>query len=84
MSENERMRKESGTIHDDRRVVAFLYLLMRDHLTPGLVENLVESATTQRMAKFSVEGSHVFFTNGWLARHAQDIADRLGIRQVTT
>ena len=84
MNENVRMRVASGEIDDDRRVVAFLYLLMRDHLTPGVVETIIDEVTTNRMARFSVEGGHILFTNGWLARHAQDVADRLGIRQVTT
>ncbi len=65
----ERMRKASGDVADDRPLVAFLYVLMRDHLPPGAVETIMSR---------HVEGFGVHdFSNGWLARHAQDLAERL-------
>jgi hypothetical protein len=50
-------------------LVAFLYLLMRDHLPCGRVEDILEDIGP---APFGHE-----FTNGFLAQHAEDIAKRL-------
>ena len=69
VSENERMREVSGNVSDSRPLVAFLYDLMRDELVPGRVEKLLE--------QLNPECTEWVFTNGWLARHAQDIAERL-------
>jgi hypothetical protein len=66
---NARMRAVSGEVDDHRALVAFLYELMRDELTPGRVESLVD--------RLNLEASGYLFTNGWLASHAQDLADRL-------
>ena len=50
------------------RAVAFLYLLMRDWLTSGKVEQIMED----------VEIDKTFhLTNGYLGAHARDIARRL-------
>lgn len=62
-----RMRNASGAIDDARPLVSFLYLLLRDHLHLGDVEEIVDRAT---------KGAGMF-TNGWLAQYAQDIANRL-------
>lgn len=48
------------------RLVAFLYDLLRDHVTPGVVEKIAQDATAETL-----------FTNGWLARYAEDLATRL-------
>ena len=66
--ENEAMRKRTGEVYDTRPLVSFLYLLMRDDVTPGRIETLMD--------KFGHEPVAVF-TNGHLARLAQDIAERL-------
>lgn len=58
-------------VSDERRLVCFLYLLMRDHLTPGKVESLME--TIEKLEQPAV------FTNGFLAQHAQELADKLTI-----
>ena len=71
-----RMRKASGNINDDRTLVCFLYLLMRDAVTPGKMEQILLSISnindkdTPLKDKFQL-------TNGWLAQYAQDIADRI-------
>lgn len=67
-ADSERLRDVKGTVRDDRPLVTFLYLLMRDHLPAGIVAELLEEATSTEAA---------LFTNGWLARYAQDCADRL-------
>lgn len=68
-SENEAMRARTGEVTDHRRLVAFLYLVVRDHVVPGAVEELLNDIA-------GVSGPFEF-TNGHLARYAQDIAARL-------
>ncbi len=62
------MRDRSGRVDIDSRLVSFLYELMRDHLTPGQVEEIAKNS----------QESKVEYTNGWLARYAADLATRLG------
>lgn len=70
--ELERMRNASGRVTDDRPLVIFLYLLLRDQLAAGVIEPLADQALGPER-----RGNEVVFTNGWLAQHAQDLADRL-------
>jgi len=51
-------------------VVAFLYLLMRDRLTPGAVESIMEQVEPAK-------GQRYRFTNGYLARYSKNIRNRL-------
>lgn len=66
--ECKRMRKASGRVDDDRALVAFLYHLARDDVTTGDVEMIVDQLVGKGPYRF---------TNGWLARWAKDVADRL-------
>lgn len=68
------LRFRSGEVEDDRPLVRFLYLLMRNNLTCGDVEELM----VQMGRVMPGNGTDVtVFTNGWLASYAQDVADRL-------
>lgn len=62
------MRERSGRVQIDSKLVSFLYQLMRDHVTPGVIEEVLND---------SVHESDVVYTNGWLAKYAEDIAKRL-------
>lgn len=75
--ENTRLCIQSGKARDARPLVAFLYDLLRDHVSPGTVEEMVR-VQFEPSATFR-EGSpdSYTFTNGWLAKYAQDIAARL-------
>lgn len=64
----EALRKQSGNVTIDSRLVGFLYDLMRDHLPPGVVEKLVQE---------SEDNSTITYTNGWLAKYAEYLANRL-------
>lgn len=64
---NEELRTRSGNVNASSRLTSFLYDLMRDHLTPGVVEKLVQGSTSQEVS----------YTNGWLARYAFDLTVRL-------
>lgn len=58
---------DKHTTHDP--LVAFLYQLMRDYITPGKVEKVMQDQE-------EVEEYYVL-SNGFLARYAEDIVDRL-------
>lgn len=60
----------SGSRHNDDLIVGFLYRIMRDHLTPGVVEQVVQDILE------SHDGD-IAYTNGWLEQYAQSIAERL-------
>lgn len=62
------IRERSGAIGSNDPLVAFLYLLMRDHVLPGDVEGLLRQVTAS---------NGYTFCNGWLASHAIDVAKRL-------
>jgi hypothetical protein len=54
-------------------LTTFLYQLMRDHVTPGVIEGLV-----LQDEKANAEGHDTFvLTNGYLAEYAAEVADRL-------
>lgn len=63
------LRERSGKVNSDSPLVSFLYELMRDHVTPGVVEGLVTGIAQPCQ-----------FCNGYLASYAQDVADRLNQR----
>lgn len=67
-TEQKNMRKRSGNVNINSFLVSFLYELMRDHLPPGTVEEVVQN---------TLKESDCQYTNGWLAQYAQDIANRL-------
>lgn len=64
---NEDLCERSGNVKIRSRLTSFLYGLMRDHLTPGTVEELVQESV-------AVE---VTYTNGYLAQYAFDVAKQL-------
>lgn len=72
MSEQDDLEARSGNITYDSKLVGFLYDLLRDHLTAGVVEKLVQESQV----------SEVSYSNGWLAQYAKDLAERLTSSQV--
>lgn len=74
---NLRMRSESGRVDDFRPLVAFLYELARDLVPTGKLEDRIDRLAVHAQADESGERGPFMFTNGWLARWAQDVADRL-------
>jgi hypothetical protein len=67
------MRKRSGCVNGTTRLVSFLYELLRDHVTIGDVEAIVLQLERNPPTPESPD----YFTNGWLARYAEDLAQRL-------
>ncbi len=74
--QNVRLAIESGKVGDRRPLVGFLYDLLRDHVQPGTVEGMVRRQFEPHNP-FDDKIDSYSFTNGWLAKYAQDIAARL-------
>lgn len=68
--ENYKLQARSGFVHSTDPVVGFIYLLLRDHLPAGVVEGIVRDCHI-------TPGISTMFTNGYLAKYAMDIAERL-------
>lgn len=66
---NDALRERSGHVSYDDRLTSFLYELMRDHVPPGKIEELVRGT--------ELEEGNVAFSNGWLASYAHNLAARL-------
>jgi len=64
----EDLRKRSGKVKIDSKLTEFLYILMRDHLPAGTVEGIMINHVT---------GKENRYTNGYLAKYANDVAGRL-------
>lgn len=56
--------------HTRDPLVTFLYVLLRDHVTAGAVEEVLESHVEKSKGV-------VVLSNGYVAAHAEDIAARL-------
>lgn len=63
------LRERSGSVESTDPLVSFLYILIRDHLPAGKVEEIVRDHVEDAQASR--------FTNGWLALYCKDIAERL-------
>ena len=71
-----RMRNASGNVTGTEPIIAFIYVLLRDHVAPGKVEDIILS--------LPAAGVKTPYSNGWLARYAADIAQRLLAPPVVT
>lgn len=66
----EKFRERSGNVRSKDPLVSFLYVLMRDHVLPSDIENIIQRGLPK-------DGQDVLFTNGWLANYAKDITKRI-------
>lgn len=64
------IRQRSGGFDCDDPLVELLYVLLRDHIQPADLEKLV--ADIRSCKHMSAE-----YSNGWLGRYAQDLAQRI-------
>lgn len=65
---NEEYREHTGCVSSTDHTAAFLYILMRDKLPVGEVEEIL-----MEMCEHEVH----LFTNGWLAKIAVEMSERL-------
>lgn len=68
--EQVRMFHASGRVSGHEPIIAFIYTLLRDHLTPGTIEDIM-------LTQVPVAGVKTTYSNGWLAHYAADVARRL-------
>ena len=66
----------SGEYCSEDLMVALLYRLMRDEVTPGVVEGIVQDILRHK-DEDTGEVWEVCFTNGWLAQYAANIIERV-------
>lgn len=64
---NKKIREASNSFQSIDKLTHFLYLLMRDELSTGKVEEMVRESTN---------GS-ITYTNGWLAQYANYLSNEL-------
>lgn len=65
---NKKLQQRSGEISSSDPLVGFLYdLMMRDHMQPSDMEDLVRNQTKNETK----------FSNGYLAKYAIDLVERL-------
>lgn len=62
------LKEASGSVTSNDPMVGFLYDLMRDYIRPGDIERAVENNLYRDTCTFS---------NGWLAKYAEDIVKTL-------
>lgn len=60
----------SGRITSDDKLVLLLYRLLRDHVLPADLEEIVMDIERDN-------NKHYTFSNGWLAQYAEDILKRI-------
>jgi len=68
---NKKLKEASGNIKSKNKLVCFLYLLMRDSITPGSIEGII------MQLKQSLPDTEYEYSNGYLAEYAQYVADEL-------
>lgn len=65
------LHEDSGSRESDDKLIAFLYILMRDHLTPGTVQGILHHHVQ--------EGSLDKYTNGFLFDYCEWVANELRV-----
>ena len=63
------IKERSGNVADSQKIVALLYILMRDDICCGRIEELTKELESCEPP--------IHFSNGWLAKYAQDVFNRL-------
>jgi len=69
MSYMDSIRERSEKVDSKSKLVSFLYVLIRDYVTPGNVESI--------MMQLKENGFPTEYSNGWLAKYAIDLEKRL-------
>lgn len=67
---DEGLRSRSGFVDSTDPLVSFLYILMRDHVPAGVVEEITRNHCEKDL-------SDANFCNGFIANYAKDVARRL-------
>lgn len=68
MTKDEKMRIKSGSINGKGLAQAFFYDLIKKYIPPGHIESIINE---------NLDAHDFEYTNGWLAKYAEYIAERL-------
>lgn len=68
------LEKGESPVKDNRILVSFLYELMRDYVTPGVVEQILQHSLPENGENLVTQ-----FSNKHLVKYAQELADRMGV-----
>lgn len=73
---SDEMHKRSGEYKSSDPLVGFLYLLARDHLSVGVIDNVVDMSGRYTFSDDvrEKEDLETLYANGWLAKWAEDTA----------
>lgn len=61
------LKEDSGNVKIKDKLTSFLYELMRDYVTPGKVQELLQNSSDEETE----------YTNGYLARYAEYLSKEL-------
>lgn len=64
------MRERSSSVDSLDPLVSFLYILIRDHLPCGVIEDIMLQHVETK------DTNTAMFSNGWLAQYAIDVASQ--------
>ena len=64
----ENLRDKSGNVSFRCGVTEFIYVLIRDHINTGIIENILLK---------HINGKKNKYTNGWLAKYSNYVAEKL-------
>jgi len=71
------LKERSGFVTSNDKLVDFFYVLLRDHVPPGIVEYIMIQIDKEKQMNDLKHVDKTSYTNGWLASYAKDIAERL-------
>ena len=77
MSQNDDLRDRSGEVDTEDPLVVFLYHLLRDHLPAGDVEGIMQKHVFPLPVREDEGFPRCRFSNGFIAKYAKDVAQRL-------
>lgn len=73
MTENERLIATIGSRTTSDPMVAFLYELLRDHVQPGVMQQVMQNSRQP----FDASDDTWVLSNGYLAKYAEYVAESL-------
>lgn len=71
MSREDQLKKASGSVKASSGLSVFMYVLVKNYLTPSKVEELMDQVRKHMKAE------SITFTNGWLGKYAENLATEI-------
>ena len=67
---NDELKEQSGNLTTHDRLVTFLYMLMRDYITPGDIQSILFNDIIDQPKEMEL-------SNGWIGKYAEYVASKL-------